>query len=285
MKITTNDISYGDLSEFELLLKNIMGRTGKRSAKDIEDSIFNRPKYRRSFGPLLTKTFFNIAKFLNCADFFEIGVMNGRHTNKILQTHSWIVHSFEPNLYCYPVLVPLLSNDRLNLIPFAVSDKTGFAEFHLPTKLLGRDLNPMSGISSLNKHLDSDASNSYIKSQLVATITGVDYLKLMKQVNPESLALWIDTEGSGASVLKGFGSELSRIPVLIIEVEYGRHFSSSPNWNSICQTLKDSGFEVVARDWQTEGQCNLLCLGKGVSNIISTTDIMNEYKQLAELAP
>lgn len=278
MKITTNSIDYENLNGFTELLRNLT-KCEHESPKTIEDTIFNRPKFRRTFGPMLSTLFLEVAKAINVTDLFEIGVMNGRHTIKILNKHFWNVHSFEPNIYCYPALVPLLENQRLNLVPFAVSDDSGFSEFNLPTRLLGKELNPMSGVSSLNKLLDTDAASSYIKSHTVATITGMDYIKL-KNLNPQHIGLWIDTEGSGASVLAGFGSYLNDIPVIIIEVEYAKHFTSSPNWNTVYEFLNQGNFSIIGRDWQTEGQCNLLCLNKSITDKVNIMNLFSEYKKL-----
>lgn len=233
LKVTTNDIDYSKLVGFSDVLNKLF-RISSLDEKSIERSIFLRPKLRRSFGPLLTETFFALAKNFHLKDFFEIGVMNGRHTSRILKMSDWNVHSFEPNIYCYPSLVPLLNNQRLNLVPIAVSDTSGFADFYLPMNLLGKKLDKMSGVSSLNKSTLIVNDSDYFKNLMVATISGKDYLD-HKKIDPSGCVLWIDTEGSGASVLKGFGDYLSLIPLLIIEVEYGPYFSSSPNWNDILE--------------------------------------------------
>jgi FkbM family methyltransferase len=278
MKITTHDIAYSELVGFSDVLNKLFEISG-HDDKYIEDKIFLRPKLRRSFAPLLMNAFFDLARNLQLRDIFEIGVMNGRHTSKILSMSDWSVHSFEPNIYCYPSLVPLLTNERLTLIPFAVSDYSGFADFYLPMNFLGRKLDEMSGVSSLNKSSLVADDSDYFKNQMVATITGKNYLQ-QKKIDPNGVGLWIDTEGSGASVLKGFGDCLNLIPLMIIEVEYGPHFSSSPNWNKVFAMLDHYKFEIIGRDFQTEGQCNILCINKNKFSGVNVNHLMRDYNDL-----
>jgi FkbM family methyltransferase len=256
MKLTTKDINYSQLHFFLKFLRTLTKR--KDDCCDIENVIFARPKYRRSIGPALVTTFLNLCRGVAVRDVFEIGVMDGRHTRLLLKSGDWSVHSFEPNIHCIPALLPLTAEPRFRLVPFAVSNTTGFAELSIPLKFLGKDIGAMSGVSTLARHLDADANSYQLQPQIVATMCGRDYISRFAHVDPTSVALWVDTEGSGLEVLSGCREYLSQFPVVILEVEYGAHFSSSPNWNAVVKLLLESNHKIIGRDWQQEGQCNIL---------------------------
>lgn len=281
--ITTQQIRYENLIHFQQISQTLTHR--EEDAHYIDDIILNRPKFRRAIGPALQDTFLNLVSLLQVSSFFEIGVMNGRHTKIILANdEKCAVYSFEPNIYCFPSLIPLLENDRLTLVPFAVSSQSGFADFYFPLKVNGKDLKPMSGVSSLNRLNDKDAVENELKSQMVATISGKDYLEAHPDINPSSLALWIDTEGHAKDVLGGFGDHLSHIPIMIIEVEYGELFSSSPNWNDVIAILNQFDYCVVGRDFQTLGQCNILVVKSHLLDDVKIQEGLKSFNDLISLA-
>lgn len=275
MKLTTADINYDDLLAFAELSASLTHRDD--SPRRIDELIFGRPKYRRSIGPSLVRCFIDVCKALGVSDIFEIGVMDGRHTRFLLNAGNWDLHSFEPNPHCWASLLPLVESGRVRLLPFAVSASSGFAELRLPVRFLGKDVKPMSGISTLSTHLDDDAVLHELPSQLVATIAGEDYIRKFSKVRPSSLALWVDTEGNGSEVVKGFDDLMSEIPVAIIEVEYGPHFASSPNWNDVVGRLSESRHKLVGRDWQQEGQCNILTVNKDYISRPQISEALRPY--------
>lgn len=281
MKLRVSDINYRDLSGFKELTRQLTNRSDEPEA--IESVIFQRPKYRRSISPELVRYFLQLARDKQVSDMFEIGVMDGRHTEMLLDANDWCVHSFEPNPYCMPSLLRFANHDRHRLLPFAVSDTDGFAQLSLPSRFLGSDVPLMSGISTLKRHLDEDAASNELPAQLVATITGRTYIERFACCRPHSIALWIDTEGCALDVLLGFQELLKAIPLVIAEVEYGPHFSSGPNWNDVVMLLKQSGHSVIARDWQQEGQCNIVSLNEAAIRTTRNNDSGKTYFELMAL--
>jgi hypothetical protein len=76
--------------------------------------------------------------------------------------------------------------------------------------------------------------------------------------------LWVDTEGHATEVLSGFGETLRYAEIVICELENTDLYNSGANADDIIQILSAVGHEIVFRDFQNYGACNIVSISKMV---------------------
>ena len=90
--------------------------------------------------------------------------------------------------------------------------------------------------------------------------------ELVSQRLPRPMAMWIDVEGAGYEVLKGADRALLHTSVIFIEVEDHSFWKGQLTAPGVVTYLCDRGFLPIARDFEYDGQYNIIfarhsCLG------------------------
>jgi FkbM family methyltransferase len=155
------------------------------------------------------------------------------------------IYAFEANPENYQRMAadPVLADRAIEVLPFAVSDADGGAEFFL----VGADYsgrNDSRGMSSLYRRTDQFAPVAVAQVRT----TRLDSF-LAKRVTPARVALWIDAEGAAYEVITGIQGVLRQVQLLHVEVEaealIGAQQQLYPKVKSLLHTM---GFRELATD-------------------------------------
>lgn len=216
---------------------------GGALSESFDEFMTTFPKRRRGSVRSLETIFMELIGRLD--HLFEIGANDGRHTRRFLGAFPGLVHAFEPNPFLSPHFRDI-HDDRLRLNTFALGAEPSVVErFYIPSPKI-------TGVSSLNVHRKYPAAN----------VVGVSVQRADDYVDKEAscgkIAAWVDVEGNADLVIEGFGDRLSRIDVMLIEVETIDYYNRTPSFERVVSLLSDSGLRFAARDWMNRGQFNLL---------------------------
>lgn len=104
-----------------------------------------------------------------------------------------------------------LRNDRIEVLPYAISNKTGTASFHVPdVDYDDKDANK--GLGSLLEH-----QNVKIRESVEVPMRRIDELLLSTYPGARNVALWIDAEGVEYFVLEGMSGIKDRVAAIHVE--------------------------------------------------------------------
>lgn len=160
------------------------------------------------------------------------------------------VFAFEPNLRAATRMMGRGPN--FVVIPMAVAERDGCADFHINAHEESSSLLPMNeealqtwvGVEELK--VDSVVKVPTIRLDTfmgLAGIASIDYLK-------------IDAQGMDLAVLKSAGSRLRDIAKVTLEVEVApvHCFVGAPSKDEVVTFLEKAGFVLVGTESQTHGQ-------------------------------
>lgn len=156
------------------------------------------------------------------------------------------VYAFEPNPRNFALMQadPHLRQGITELLPWAVSDHNGEAEFFLvEADYAQRD--PRCGMSSLYSRSGEWAPHEQLR---VAT-TRLDSFLGSRCAADAPLALWVDAEGAAYEVLAGLGSAAAHLRLLHVEVETEPCIGAQQKLYAQVRTLlKKLGLSELATD-------------------------------------
>lgn len=165
------------------------------------------------------------------------------------------VLAFEANPRNYDRIVknPAIRRLGIEVLPLAVSDRSGTATFHV---LEEREDVPWTvGASSLSKRTP-DASHG-----LVETAVEVQTVRLDEQLAQSSgaVALWVDVEGAADLVVEGMSGIADRVVVIHIEVEaHAGIWERQADADRVLERLRGLGFRALGSDQDWSGQRNVV---------------------------
>jgi FkbM family methyltransferase len=160
------------------------------------------------------------------------------------------IYAFEPNLRAAATLIGRAPN--LILIPMAVAEADGHAEFHV---------NAFDAASSLLR-IDEDSRRCWTggdKLETQETII-VPTLRLDTFLDRVRIArvdfLKIDAQGADLAVLRSAGTRLRDIAKITLEVDISprRIYVGSPSREEVVAFLQEAGFSLAAEESQSYGQ-------------------------------
>jgi len=156
------------------------------------------------------------------------------------------IHAFEPHPGNFQRMTenPALSRDGISLVPLAVTDHDGTADFFVA----GESYSPgpqWRGMSSLHKR---SMRPELLKCIPVKT-TRLDHYMAGKMPREPRLALWIDVEGKAYEALEGAVQLLQHVHLIHAEVESSPCIAESQKYHSDVRALLHSaGFVQLATD-------------------------------------
>lgn len=237
---------------------------GRSFSEHFDQFMIQSSRRRRASVRAVERLFFDLAA--SATHILEAGANDGTHTKQFLETCSGTIHAFEPNPNLHSSLSALPRGERLNLSTAALGNISGVAR-----KLAISDVS--SGISTLHSH------RLHLPDMvvLVPVIRADSYLN--DYAHDGDIAAWIDVEGGADQVIEGFGDQLARVQVMLVEVETKDYYGRIPSLESVLTLLEAAGLQTIARDWMNDGQFNLLATRIHPANSSSYrfyTDMMRE---------
>lgn len=223
----------------------------------LEYEMVSRSRVRRPSSKISERIFFKYVIDRQNTAVLEVGGNDGRHTRRFLAETTANIHTFEPNVYAIKHFHDIIDEDRLHLNMYGLSSEQNLRTFNILTELEGKSLDPVNGCSSFNKL----QGNSGYRTVGACCTTGAMYLETIG-IAGNQYCLWVDAEGHATEVLSGFGDTLQYAEIIICELENADIYSSGANADDIIQILYAAGHEIVFRDFQNYGACNIVSVNK-----------------------
>jgi FkbM family methyltransferase len=153
------------------------------------------------------------------------------------------IFAFEANPFLYRAMAanPLISENRITIFPFAVTNYTGVARFHV-TDLNYEDAgvkNP--GTSSLLVREDLK-----IQETVAAQTCRIDEFVLSHCSTACRVGLWIDVEGAELAVLEGMAGIKERVVAVHVETARTPMRLGQKVFSEVEQLMKSFGFVLFA---------------------------------------
>jgi FkbM family methyltransferase len=134
----------------------------------------------------------------------------------------------------------------------AVADVTGATKFFVQTKRGDRPVKPTLGSNSLMPRV-GDVETMEVE---VPCTRIDDYIAANKVKSPKTA--WVDVEGAVGIVLPGMETALDGFMMVFIEVEERQFWEGQWLWPQVHAFMVERGFRPVARDFEYDGQNNVL---------------------------
>lgn len=145
----------------------------------------------------------------------DIGSCDGYESylfRQILPGAKVIAFEANPNLYKKMVANPSLINSKIEILPYAISNKSGTAHFHVPDlNYDDKDVkNPGTGSLLVHEGLK-------VREAVEVPTRRVDEFLLSQHPGVRKIALWIDAEGVEFEVLEGISGIKDRVVAVHVE--------------------------------------------------------------------
>lgn len=238
------------LSQKSITLRKVLDIAGECNSQNVRkiqlnnDVIFlhevnSVTKYRND-------TFFNkepetlewIDKFENNSVFWDVGANVGLYSIYAAKTKNCDVTAIEPSVFNLELLAKNIYfnslNEKINILPFGLSENTLITNFHNTSILNGAALSSL----ELSDRMPANQvpNNCYYKIP-VLTLNSIN--SIFKISNPEHLK--IDVDGLEYEILLGAKSVLKNLKSILIEVDE----SDEKKSKNIISLLKNENFKLV----------------------------------------
>ena len=221
---------------------------------------------------------------------FEVGGNIGSHTKQFLRTSNLLVHAFEPNFHLLEHYGDILDHPQLNFNPYGLSSENGISNFTIITSVGGMDSRQTHGLSSFEDVESAYSTSSHGVSSrriIAAHCKGEHYINAcgLNESGSERMALWVDTEGHGLEVLKGFGDTLELFDALTCEVEIIPSYTGKTNADEITKMCVSHGLVPFYRDFQFFGRFNLIAFRKELIRKLSSAALapIEKYRKQVKI--
>jgi len=188
----------------------------------------------------------------------DVGSMNGADALRFrAAAPAARIHAFEPNPDNLQRMQanPALRDNNINIVPLAVTNYDGDAEFHIiPAGYFPGE--SWRGMSSLYERFDQPALSTTVRVKTARLDTF-----LARDVAPHlRVALWIDVEGKAHEVIEGGAGLMHQLWLLHVEVETSLCIAAEQKfYPQVKALLRSAGFIELATDGQpTQVQFNAL---------------------------
>lgn len=198
--------------------------------------------------------FFDLVERIRPALLIEAGAKDGGTAARVKSMLPDVRSvAFEANPYTFRRFRRLHGGGKsgVEYLHLALSDQPGEVSFCVRVRHDGRP--SADGQGSL---LPRVAHIGYGHVEVSVQATTLDEFFADDQRAP--CAMWMDVEGASMQVLAGAAEVLQRTAVLIVEADEQAIWDGGALRRDLVQMLREQGFEVVARDFQSRYQMNLV---------------------------
>lgn len=203
----------------------------------------------------LRRLFFNLHEVLQPKVVLEIGAKEAtfsRTMRKALPDAKIIAFEANPYVYAKQRKASDPVADGVDYRHLAISDRTGEISFFVQVRRGGKAMKRTVGSNSLMPRL-GDVETEEVT---VASTRIDDFLAAEKLAGAKTA--WIDVEGAIGLVLGGMGPVLDQFTMVFAEVEEREFWAGQWTWPQVQAFMAEHGFQAVARDFEYEGQNNVL---------------------------
>ncbi len=206
--------------------------------------------------------------------FFEIGAFDAKFSRETkLKIPECNFCAFEANPYNFDLFKNSVERDGVNYIHSAIGSYTGEVEFNLQNNINGQNINMVRGNNSILKRMQSNVDYT----EVIVPINTIDGLFSDAILPNETLAMWIDVEGYAHEVLHGAIESLVKTTMVFIEVEDFSYWKKQKLAIDVIELMMSNGFMPVARDFEYEGQYNLIFLKRPVFQMPEVQEELIKY--------
>jgi FkbM family methyltransferase len=205
-----------------------------------------------SAGGLVGKCLEDVNSVLALSDVKTVFELGARDCAETAEFSSYLpqaeIYSFE----CNPVTLPMCrqavaSLPNVTLVEKAAADHDGAMTFYaidqVKTETSWADGNP--GASSLLRASGNYPLETYVQTEI--TVQGTRLSSYMKEAGLESIdLLWMDIQGAELMALRGLGTKIRDVKVVITEVEFIEIYENQPLFEDIRAFLSAHGFRLYA---------------------------------------
>jgi FkbM family methyltransferase len=176
---------------------------------------------------------------------FDIGSCDGYESCLFRQVRPEArVIAFEANPFLYKKMLanPEISASKVEVLPFAISNKKGVAHFHVTDVNYDDAQVENPGTSSLLVH-----EGLKVKEVLEVPTRRIDEFLLSENPQARNVALWIDAEGAEYEVLEGMDGIKDRVVTVHVETARTAMRQGQKVYSEVQELMKSLGF-ITAGD-------------------------------------
>lgn len=232
-----------------------LGRAGGRPDRVvrwlINHDIVPVDRRRRSVEEL-AELFFELVEATGVDTFVEAGAKDaGASVRAASELGLTDVVAFEANPYTHRRFVRAVTDEGVRYEHLALSDVSGSVDFLVRLDAKGAPI--ADGQASLLVRPDHTPGYERVSVEAVRLDDHLPTSEIQRA------AMWIDVEGASSLVLRGATRLLSKVSVVIIEVEESRSWIGQ-EWlhDDVLSFFVELGFRPVARDAQSRSQFNVV---------------------------
>ncbi|OOV08755.1 hypothetical protein RF819_20580 [Rhodoferax fermentans] len=193
--------------------------------------------------------------------FFEIGAFDAKFSREAkIKLPDCSFCAFEANPYNFNLFKGAVEEDGVDCIHLAIGDSAGKIKFNLQKSVNGQSVHAVRGNNSILKRVRDNVDYEEIE----VPVNTIDNLFFDAVMPDESLAIWIDVEGYAHEVLSGAVKILGRTSMVFVEVESQSYWKNQRLDVDVIEFMMNNGFVPVARDFEYEGQYNLIFLKRDI---------------------
>jgi FkbM family methyltransferase len=208
--------------------------------------------------------------------FLEIGAYEAKFSRDMKAAYpNAEVLALEANPRVHALFVDQLADTGVHYVHKAAGSGPGQAKFFIPEVIAGSKMPYAGRMGSLRETTQRESEMTEVEVE----VTTLDLLAA--DMPGTELCLWIDVEGLVHEVLGGAKETLARAGIVYCELE------SAPVWkdqvlaDSVTETLKQAGFQMVARDCQKWFQHNALFVKPAVAETPGFQEMVEAYTKNA----
>ncbi len=210
-------------------------------------------KGRSGSAKALVDFFFGVVRISKPSTFLECGAKKAEasiRARKLLPDARIVAFEASPENYKAFSTTRGFVENNIEYRHQALNDRAGTVTFNIRRKMNGEPINHTGANSILLRTADNVEYDHYE----VPCIALDDEFG----VENETFALWIDVEGASKQVISGGQKTLSKANAVLIEVE--DYYAWEEQWttDTVVQNLYNLGLVPVARDFEYNGQYNIL---------------------------
>ena len=193
----------------------------------------------------------------------EVGMHNGKHTRGLLEEYNGTFYGFEP----VPELQPILNekygnNNRVNIFPYAVSDKDLDSVSFNISKLDGIHDYGCSSLHEFNKNIYElwPGRKDFAKGKTVKVkcVRLDNFLSDLEDKPSKINYFWCDAQGNDWKVLKGLGDYINIIEKGKVEAALNVSLYNTDNHkNDIKYWLEERGFTTFIKPDRVSKECDI----------------------------